>query len=116
MSSDLIEEIELNIREAQEVVELGEALNRLADNRDFKKVIKEAYFRDQAVQLVQAKASPSMQRPEVQAAINKAIDGIGELYQFFNKVTSQAEMARAAIVSSEEAIEELVAGDDGELA
>lgn len=108
MTDVTIEEIELSIEEARSKVRLAAALNRLADHPDFRLVISDGFFRDEAVRLVQAKASPALQSAEMQTKVIGQIDAIGNLYQYFVKVLQQGELAEAAIRDGEEAIEEMV--------
>ena len=107
MSNELVEEIELNIKDAKEYVALGHALDQLEKNKYFKTLIVEGYFKGEAIRLVDAKASPAMQKPEYQEAIIKSIDAIGGLSQYFGKVSHQAEMAKTAIDEGEEALFEM---------
>lgn len=109
MSNDAIQEIELSIKEAQKMVDLGAAVQRLASNRDFKKVVMEMYFEKEAVRLVHLKASPAMQDAERQAAIVKEMDAIGSFYQFLRTLEIQAEMARRAVEDGEFLREEILA-------
>lgn len=109
-----IAEIELNIKEAQEMVDLGKALERLMKNRDFTRVIKEGYLDHEAVRLVHMKADPQMQTPERQAAILRDIDGIGCLTGYFQKIRLFALQAANAIEAGEQAIEEIRAEEGGE--
>ena len=109
MSNDAIQEIELSIKEAQKIVDLGAAVQRLASNRDFKKVVMEMYFEKEAVRLVHLKANPAMQDKERQEAIVKEMDAIGSFYQFLRTLEIQAEMAHRAIDDSESLREEILA-------
>jgi hypothetical protein len=111
--NEQFEEIELNIQEAKKLADLGDALSRLTNNKDFITVIREGYFKDEPVRLVQAKASPAMASPEGQAVVIKSIDAIGELYQYFGKIEHQADLARMAITEGEEALSEMA--EQGEL-
>ena len=112
MDTQLVEEIELSITEAREFVEQGRALDRLTENRDFKAIITEGYFKDEAVRLVHLKASPAMQNDERQKAVLTSIDAIGNLYQYLMKLERQAEMAEGAIADSEEALSEMAEEGD----
>ena len=56
MSNEAINAIERDIKEARKHVELGDSLERLLNNRDFKKVIVEGYFEKEAARLVHLKA------------------------------------------------------------
>lgn len=107
MSQNAIQEIELNIKQAQELVNLNTSLQRLRNNRDFKKVFLDGFFKDEAVRLVHLKADPSMQTPEYQAAILKQMDGIGAIRSYFDMIEHQGQMAAQAIEADEEALEEL---------
>lgn len=107
MSRNDIQEIELNIKEAQKMVDLGKSLDRLYSNKDFKKVFLEGYFKDEAVRLVHLKSDPSMQKVEYQTAIVKNMDAIGAVRSYFDMLNHQAQMAKQAIDAGEEALEEL---------
>lgn len=109
MSNDAIQEIELSIKEAQKIVDLGAAVQRLTSNRDFKKVVMEMYFEKEAVRLVHAKANPALQGEEHQKAIIKDINAIGSFYQFLRTLEIQADMARRAVEDGETLREELLA-------
>jgi hypothetical protein len=111
--NEQFEEIELNIQEAKKLAGLGDALDRLTDNRDFIAVIREGYFKDEAVRLVQTKAAPGAKTEVIQAGITRSIDAIGELYQYFGKIEHQADLARMAISEGEEALSEMA--EQGEL-
>lgn len=105
--------IETQLREAKKHVELDEALERLFSNRDFKKIIKDGYFREEAVRLVHLKAEPQMQTPERQAAIVRSIDAIGELSDYFKVLKHNADNARKEITDGETSLEELAAEELG---
>ena len=107
MSQHEVNELELNIKEAKELVELGAALARLEKNRDFKKVIQEQYLNKEAVRLVHAKGDANMQDAKLQANILRDIDGIGSFTQFLNFLQYQAEMARDAISECEDTLDHL---------
>lgn len=109
MSNETLQAIEDNIREARKIADVGDALERLRSNRDFKKVIMEGYFEKEAIRLVHLRADPNMQTPEKQAAIVTQMDAIGSLSQFFNTVLHKAAMARKAIASDEETRDEILA-------
>jgi len=107
MSTNEIQEIELNIKEAKKFVDLGKSLERLQSNRDFKKVVEESFFKDEAVRLVHLKSNPAMQRPEQQAAVDSDIRAIGTFAQFLDTIYMRADHAAKAIEADEESLEEL---------
>lgn len=113
MSQSEVVELELNIKEAEELVSLGRALERLEKNRDFKKVVQEQYLHKEAVRLVHAKSDGNMQAPHLQANVLRDIDGIGSFTQFLNFLRYQAEQAKDAITECETALDGVRAeGDD----
>lgn len=107
MSAQDIHAIELNIKEAKKMVDLGKSVERLRSNRDFKKVIEEGFLKEEAIRLVHLKSSPAMQRPEYQAAIDSDIKAIGSFAQFMDNVVMKADHASKAIEEDELALDEL---------
>ena len=113
MTHQTVQAIEENIRQAKVIVGTGEALERLRSNRDFKTVILDGYFKQEAIRLVHLKADPSMQSPEMQKSIIAQMDAIGSLNQYFTAVYQQATIASKAVASDEEALSEILA--EGEI-
>jgi hypothetical protein len=111
MSNDAIQAIERNIKKAREVLEFSSALERLRGSRDFKKVVLEGYFEQEAIRLVHLKADQNMQKPETQQSIVNQIDAIGQLSQFFSTALQKAAMASRQIEADQETIEE-IAGEE----
>ena len=107
MSNPSVEEIQVDIDEAKETVEIMNALERLQNNPDFKKIIADGYFKEEAYRLVGLKASPAMQAPERQAAMLKAIDGIGSLQQHFQMIWVMGDQANQLIQQADIALEEM---------
>lgn len=108
-NTEAIQEIEKNIAQAKEIVELGNAMERLSQNRDFKKIVKEGYFRDEAIRLVHLKADPNMQTPEKQQAVLLQMDAIGAVNQYFQTIFHRAAVASKAIAADEEVRDEILA-------
>lgn len=109
MSQDSVQLIEENIRHAKEFVELDKALQRLMENRDFRKVIQEGYLRDEAVRLVHLRGDPAFQTPERQAAVLSQIDAIGQLLGYFRTVSFNAQAALKSIEADEAMRDDLLA-------
>lgn len=109
MSNDTIQEIELNISHARKIVDVGDSFERLRNNRDFKKVIQEGYFEQEAIRLVHLKSDQNFQTPERQQSIVSQIDAIGALNQYFQTVFHKSALARKAIESDEETRDEILA-------
>lgn len=111
MTTNTIQAIEQNLEQSRKTVELGKAFERLVANRDFKAIIQDGYFRDEAVRLVHLKADPAMQSPVSQAAIVAQIDAIGALSAYFRTLKHGVMLAVKAIEADEETLQELRAGD-----
>lgn len=111
MTNPTIEAIEQNIKELKKFVEAGEALERLQGNRDFKLLVTEGYFKDEAIRLVHLKADPNFQTPDRQQTIVSQMDAIGALSHYFNTVFQKASMADKAIEADEETRDEMLNED-----
>jgi len=104
-----LELIENSINAHKQNVAIGEALQRLLRNRDFKRVIMEHYLRDEAVRAVKLMAAPECQNPTQQEALQKIIIGIGQLDQFLRVTLQIADRAQLAIQDDEAAYAEIAA-------
>ena len=109
MSSVELQAIEQSIKQSQKSVELGSAYERLLSNRDFKKIVLEGYFEQEAIRLVHLKSDPNMQSAESQKSIATQMDAIGSFKQYLQLVKFKAEMAGKAIEADEYARDELLA-------
>jgi hypothetical protein len=110
-NKEVTKALEASIQRAKESVELGKALERLLSNRDFRTVVKEGYFREEAVRLVHLRVDPAMQTPALQDSIVKQMDAIGALSQYFDVLSRQSAMAGRSIESDELTLEELYLED-----
>lgn len=106
MSQNDIEQIELSIEAAKEIVARGHMAERLADNPDFKKIILEGYFRDEASRLVLLLAD-AQTTEEIRVKILRAMDGIGALKQHLSGLVQMGRYAANEIEQAREALEEL---------
>jgi len=99
--------LERDIETKKHQVALNNALERLMSNKDFKKVVLEGYFVNEAVRLVSVKADYSQRHPDLQAGIIRDIDAIGSLQKFFGLIGTNGEQAAASIPQDEATIEDL---------
>lgn len=106
-----INSLERNIEASKQFVELGNALNRLYTNKDFRSVIMSGYFEKEAVRLVHLKSAPEMQTPERQAAIVREIDSIGNFHQYLLLVQTKLAMAEKNIEADELTLEDILRED-----
>ena len=109
MSDTELQQLERNIKHAQKTVDLGDALDRLRNNKDFKKVIGEAYFNEEAIRLVHLMSDVNMQSPEIQRSIHKQMIAIGVFHDFLNTLSIRADMARRSVAADEATRDEMLA-------
>ena len=102
-----IEMIGLSSKQAQEKVELAEALEVLEKNKHFKKVFKDYYLNKYALRLVELKAAPSMQDEVQQKFITNTLDAIGNLSQFMIFVHQEGTRAKDLIYQNEQELDNL---------
>ena len=99
-NEEQLENLEANMVEAKHFVDVKNSFEKLSRNRDFKKVITEYYFKEEAARLVMAKSSNLTE--EQQIVIDKMIYGIGSLAKFFDSVLSRGIQAEQQVVEDEE--------------
>jgi len=107
-----LEQLELDIKDAQRVIKLRGALNLLAKDTNFKLLIESEYFEQESIRLVQAKSNPALQSDEQQKFIHNSMLGIGALQQYFNKIQVLGEQAEVALVAQENTQAELLGMGD----
>lgn len=112
MSDSQINEIEVSIERAKEMIERSESLNWLLNNKQFNDVILKGYFEKEACRLVLSKAEPILQTDEHQRDIIKSIDGIGSLRSYFTTTFHSGDMARKSIADDRVTREELEKEED----
>jgi len=102
-----MQEIEVTIGELKKAVVRGEALRRLMKNKDFKTIIEDEYFREEAVRLTSLLGSPIPTIHAAQEFIVKDLEGIAALRRFFSTVLSMSSQSEDQILSHENELEDL---------
>lgn len=105
-TSQQIEQVEVSIEEAKKQVELGAAIRRLESNSDFRKVISETYFRDEAARLAHMSALFHLGKDKLEH-INQQIRAIGELAEFLRIKKMLAESLEGEIKAHQETLDDL---------
>ncbi len=100
MNSEM-QEIEVTIEETKAQILRGERVKRLRENEDFKALILEGYFKEEAARLVLLKADPEMvdEKNDRASKIEKSLIGISEFNAYLNTqviLGNQAELALEA--------------------
>lgn len=104
-----LQQVEMDIEDAKEMVELHACLKRLKDNPDFDKLISVNFLEKEAYRVVGAKADISVLMNEVtEKMMENIIISIGGLRQYFLKVQMQGQQAAVDIAASQETHAELL--------
>ena len=103
-----LKQVEISIELAKKKVALGECLERLLKNPDFKKLFMEEYLKDYAVHLVKNKASMGMQDDANQKFIDAQINAIGNVDQFLRFTSMEAYQAKMSLTADEQTMEEIL--------
>jgi len=108
-----IEQIELSLSDAKEMVARRDSVLKLKSNREFRKIILDGYFKEEAIRLTALTASPEMEK--YRAEIFMSIQAISVLQGFFQTTLQLGDVAAANIAEYEGELEvlreEQVAGD-----
>lgn len=91
-----LQEIGLSEEQANKQINLAKAFDRLKNNADFKLLIEENYFKEEASRLVVLKADPQMQSQDMQMNILNSIDAIGHFRQYLITINQIGKMAEKA--------------------
>jgi hypothetical protein len=109
-----IQQVELSLEQAKKVVALGDAIGRLENNRDFKKVVFDTYFNDEMLRLGGLLSDANMQKPADQQVLLDGLKAIGHLKQFLLARKHFADMARKELVDFQETLDEIRAEESDE--
>lgn len=105
------EMLNMDMTEAKEYIYLGECLERLMNNQDFKKVILEHYLKDEPVRLTYLRSDSAMMNSKDREANlaynNQLLDGIASFYNFMDMTRRLAASAKLSIQDYEEAMKEI---------
>ena len=110
MSTDQeLQDLEDNINDAKHFIDIKESTIKLFKNKEFKKVVLDYYFKEEAARLVMAKASSLTS--EQKNLIDNMIYGIGALSNFFDSVLTRGMQAEQALREDENARTEILQED-----
>lgn len=101
-----IENLRSNIKEWEELITFEEAIRRLTDNPDFKKVIRQDYFVDETARLAMLAGDPNMNAAQKEDALAMALAS-GHLKRYLSAKLNMAANARSSIVEANNLISEL---------
>lgn len=105
-SNNEIQQVEVSLEAAQDMVAFGDALLRLEQNRDFQRVILDGYFRDEAARLVMLTGAPNINDAS-RANVHASIRGVAELRQYLIAKRAMADVARKEVEDYQDALVEM---------
>ena len=108
-TEEQLQELEDNMNDAKHFIDIKDSTIKLFKNREFKKVVLDYYFKEEAARLVMAKASSLNE--EQQKMIDNMIYGIGALSNFFDSVLTRGTQAEQAYRDDEDAITQILQED-----
>ena len=101
-----IEEVEIEIELAQRIRALRDNCAKLMQSKEFKDVIEEGYFKEEAARLAMAKSS--LMNAEQKQVIDNMIYGVGALKNWLESVMRRGAEMDQAIGEQETTREELL--------
>jgi hypothetical protein len=107
-------QIEISIDTAKSVVKRKEAVDRLFDNKDFKFIFEEGYFKEEPARLVSLLTDPEFASDERQEEIQRDMIGISALRQYLMNLLRLGYQMEQQIARSEQELEELRNEVEGE--
>ena len=107
MSQSDIEKIEIGIEEARKIIERGELAEKLSKNREFKKLILEGYFVEEASRLTHLLSDPSIIRDGNQKFVENDLMGIGGLKRYLSTIVRLGHNMQDELREMENTLEEL---------
>jgi len=110
MSQNDIEQIELSIEAAKEMVEKARMARQLAENPAFKKLILEGYFVDEAARLAHLFSDPNIPAEHREYVKNDLL-AVGGLKRFLSTLVRLGDMAEREIADAELELEEIRAAE-----
>lgn len=112
MNNKYIQELDASIASAKETIELGAALERLFSNKDFKKVVLNGYFKDEAVRLVHLRGDSTNQSFEALASLDNKIMAISSFSIYLKNIQKEAELADKTVNLDEQTRNEISLEDN----
>tara|TARA_R110002167_G_scaffold177375_1_gene377168 strand:+ start:102 stop:440 length:339 start_codon:yes stop_codon:yes gene_type:complete len=108
-TEEQLQELEDNINDAKHFIDIKDSTIKLFKNKEFKKVVLDYYFKEEAARLVMAKSSSLNE--EQKKMIDNMMYGIGALSNFFDSVLTRGTQAEQAYKDDELARTEILQED-----
>lgn len=96
-----LNQLSMDIADAKKAVKLGDALERLYKNRDFKLLINETFLKSELIALVQQLGNP-MLPDERRKHYEEMVSSIGKFSYYLNEIEFAGQESKAALLELEE--------------
>lgn len=106
MSQNDIHQIELSIEEARRIIDRGKMAEKLASNREFKKLILEGYFVDEAARMAHLYSDPNLSDQDREYLL-RDMAGIGALKRHLRALVAMGHAAQSDLSEAEMTLEEI---------
>lgn len=106
------EQIEVSLEQVRELIAKRDMAIKLSNNREFKKLVLEGYFKEEAARLASVSAEPALEARR--EAIFGEIMAISNFRQYLDGIVRTGDMAAENLAEYEEALAE--ARQEGEYA
>ena len=100
-----IEELEVSLDYVKSLVEKRDQALKLTSNREYKKLVLEGYFKEEASRLALLTADPSL-RPEMREDVFLSLQGISKMNEYMRYIIIQGNQAESELKEYEEALDE----------
>lgn len=108
MQDPNVRNIDIEIEDAKRAIRRADMLDRLSKNADFQGLIEEGYFKEEASNIVIAKAIPHLREDKHQKIFDNRIIAIGEFRQWLGEVGAQGAISRKALAEAEDVRDEVL--------
>lgn len=106
MSQSQIEEVELSIEHAKEIIARGAMAERLSHNPDFKKLVLEGYFVSEAARLALLFSDPNIS-DEIRDAVGRELMGPGTFKRYLSTMVQMGHIAQRELGEHMETLDEI---------
>jgi len=113
MSQSDIEEVELSIEHARELIERGQMAERLSRNNEFRKLVLEGYFVNEAARLALLYSDPNIPN-EMRENLLRDISAPGCFKRYLSSIVQMGHVAQRELREHMETLDEIRA-EDGEV-
>jgi hypothetical protein len=103
--SNQIQEVELSIEDAKAMIDRGRMVEKLSNNREFKKLVLDGYFTEEAARLTHVYSDPNYAQHK--GFIENDIIGIGAFKRYLTTIMQMAQNAQTELESHQSTLEEL---------